>query len=219
MTGDQNDLISRLQRWLPDGWFPTQAGTRIYAILAGLASLFSTLYAWVLYLQLQTRIATSTDGFLDLASADFFGSALPRLTAESDALFSGRIRREVVRDRQTRNAIDALLFEMTGQHPTIVELGRPKDCFAFRGQYGLRAPNTHLSSRAGDYAVFITTVSAGVFGIPKAGLRNPNMGLRTPNFVCSVPAMITGTGFTNAQMLDALDRIRPAGITYWVHIT
>lgn len=216
MTGDSNDLISRLQRWLPQGWFPTRAGTRIYAILSGFASLLSTLYGWAIYLRLQTRIATATDGFLDLASADYFGSLLPRLTAETDTLFSGRIRREVVRDKLTRNAIDKLLFEMTGQHPVITELERGADCLAWRGRYGWRTGA--MSSIAGRYAVFIKTIHAGVFGINTGAWRNPNAAWRVPTFVYADPSMVTGTGFTDHQLLDALDRIRAAGVTYWVII-
>lgn len=216
MTGDSNDLVSRLQRWLPQGWFPTQAGTRIYAILAGFASHLSAIYGWAAYLKNQTRIATSTDGFLDLSSLDFFGSALPRLPAEPDADFSTRIRHELVRDRLTRQAIDSLLVEMTGAHPIIVEASRRSDNFAWRGRYGWRTG--YMNSRALFNAVFITTTHAGVFGIQTGAWRNPNAAWRVPTFVYADPSMISGTGFTNEQLLDALNRIRPAGVTFWVWI-
>jgi len=217
MIGDTNDVLSRFQRWLPTGWFPNTPGTRIYALASGFASLLATIYSYIAYLRLQTRLATATDGFLDLASRDFFGSILPRLTSEADATFSGRIRREIIRDRNTRGAIDSLLFEMTGNHPEIVELGRPLDCFCWR-RSGWRTG--HLGSRTwGRCHVFIRTTHAGVFGFGIGGWRNPNAAWRTPKMVWADPSGITGTGFTDQQILDALERIRTAGVTYWVWIT
>lgn len=216
MTGDQQDIVARLQRWLPQGWFPNDAGTRIYAILSGFASVFATIYAGIAYALLQTRIATATDGFLDLASSDFFGTNLPRLTAEGDPSFSLRIRNEVLRPRLTRAAIDKLLFDLTGQHPTITELANGNDCLSLRGPYGLRVGS--MGSRSWPFTVFIKTTHAGVFGINTGGLRNPNAALRVPTFVYTDPSMTTGTGLTDTQLLDALDRIRAAGVTFWVWI-
>lgn len=217
MTGDQPDLVARLQRWLPQGWFPEDVGTRIYAILSGFASLLSSIFAEIAYTNLQTRLATTTDGFLDLAAFDFFGTNLPRLAGEVDATYSLRIRKEVVRDRLTRNAIDALLFELTGQHPEITEPWRGADNFAWRGRYGWRTG--HYSGRDLRYTVFIKTIHAGVFGINTGAWRNNNAAWRVPTFVLTDPSMTTGTGLSDQQLLDALDRIRAAGVTYWVWIT
>lgn len=215
MTGDTNDIIARIQRWLPQGWFPNTAGTRIYALVSGMASVFATIYAAIVYVGLQTRIATATDGFLDLASQDFFGTYIPRLNGEMDTAFSLRIRQEVLRLRLTRTAIDTLLFQLTGQHPVITELF-DSSCLSWRGPYGWRtAP---LGSRSMPYTVFIVTTHAGVFGIDTGAWRNVNAAWRIPTFVLTDPSMITGTGLTDDQLLDALDRIRPAGVTFWVSI-
>lgn len=216
MIGDQSDVVSRLQRWLPQGWFPPDVGTRIYAILSGFGSLLATIFSAITYVQLQTRLATLTDGFVDLAGYDFFGGVLPRLSGEVDATYSARIRREIVRDRTTRNAIDALLFELTGHHPEITEPWRAADNFAWRGRYGWRTG--HYSGRDLRYTVFIKTTHAGVFGIDTGGWRNNNAAWRVPTFVYTDPSMTTGSGLTDQQILEALNRIRAAGVTYWVWI-
>src|SRR5471032_2921585 len=76
-----SDIVARLQRWLPNGWFPTAVGTRVFAIMAGLASPLSSVLAQITYVKLQTRVRTATDGFLDMISYDYFGNGLPRLSA------------------------------------------------------------------------------------------------------------------------------------------
>lgn len=215
MTGDQDDMLQRLQRWMPGGWFPPDPGTRIFALLSGLASVLASIWSLLAYVALQTRLATATDGFIDLASRDFFGSDLPRLLGETDASYSLRVREEVLRDRLTRNAIDAQLFEITGQHPIITEMQRPADIgalgYTFAMGYGL------LGSRSDKFSVFITTVPARNFGIPNvAGWGSYLAGLGTPQMVGCDASMIEGTGYTAADIYSALDRIRAAGITYWV---
>lgn len=216
MLGDQDDIVSRLQRWLPGGWFPPDKGTRIRAILSGFASLLAAIFDKITYAGLQTRLATLTDGFVDLAAFDFFGTTLPRLNGETDATYSARLRREILRDKQTRGAIDSLLFELTGYHPEITELERGNDCFAWRGLYGWRTG--HYGSHAWSYAVFIKTTHAGVFGINVGAWRSLLAAWRIPTFVYADPSMLTGTGLTDQQLLAALERIRPAGVTYWVWI-
>lgn len=215
-TGDQNDVVGRLFRWLPQGWFPSLVGTRIYALVSGAASLLASIYQMVAYTQLQIRLQTTTDGFLDLASFDYLGNNLPRLPGETDGTYSLRIRNEIVRQKLTRTAIDSLLFELTGQHPEITEAWRGADNMAWRGRYGWRTG--HYSGRNFRYRVFIKTIHAGVFGIATGGWRNPNAAWRVPTFVYTDPSMTTGTGLTDDQLLDALNRIRAAGVTYWVWI-
>lgn len=215
MTGDQPDIIARLQRWLPAGWFPPDSGTRVFSIISGFAAVLSAIWSILVYVANQTRMATTTDGFLDLASDDFFAGNLPRLNGELDPGFSLRIRNEVFRDRNTRKAIDQQCFDITGQHPTITELQRPDDigCLGYTFAMGFAA----LGSRSDTYAVFITTAPPLSFGIPNvAGWGSYFAGLGTPQMVACDASMIVGSGFTANDLYAALNRIRTAGITYWV---
>ncbi len=130
-TGSQTDIIGHLQDWLPQGWFPNTAGTRIYAILSGFASVLSTIYSLITYTKMQTRVATATDGFLDLASQDYLGSNLPRLLGETDTAFSARIRASVFLAANTRPAIQKALENLTGNPVRMIEPWQPNDTFVW----------------------------------------------------------------------------------------
>ena len=78
----------------------------------------SWLYGENAYIALQTRLPTATDTFLDLAASDYLGS-FPRRLNEPDAAYSLRIRREIIRPRNTRAAIIQVLQDLTGNTPTV----------------------------------------------------------------------------------------------------
>jgi hypothetical protein len=86
-----------------------------------------------MYAKAQLRIATASDGFLDVISADFFGTTLPRKTNESDAAFRNRIIINLFRERATRKAVTQVLTTLTGRAPLIVEPSRPADTGAYGG--------------------------------------------------------------------------------------
>ena len=89
MKGDLADVIARLFRWLPAGWFPWKSinsdGTvpKVWLTQLGFATILSPIYALLQYIGLQTRTATSTDGWLDLRGWDLLGDWLPRLPGET----------------------------------------------------------------------------------------------------------------------------------------
>src|SRR5579859_916172 len=154
-TGDTQDIASRIFRWLPARWFPTDQRTLIQAIVNGLAAGLASIYSMIAYVALQVRIATATDGYLDLIAGDFFGNRLPRIAGELDPLYSARIRREIMRERVTREAIDRIIYDTTGNHPVIIELNRVSDIGGWRqgfawgvGSYG---------SKGAPFQVFVTT--------------------------------------------------------------
>ena len=120
MTGDTSDMLARLKMVLPARWF-ADATPILDALLSGFAAAWSGVYLVLTYVRAQTRIATATDIFLDLASTDYFGTALPRRTGESDADFSARIQRNLLAPRATRASLVQMLTGMTGRAPTILE--------------------------------------------------------------------------------------------------
>jgi hypothetical protein len=131
-TGDSNDMLERMQALLPRGWFG-DSPTILTALLKGFAAILANVYAVLAYAKLQTRILTATDGFLDVISADFFGSNLPRRTGESDAAFRNRIVVNLFRERATRKAVIQVLTTLTGRAPLIVEPMRPADTGGYGG--------------------------------------------------------------------------------------
>lgn len=104
MTGKANEMSHRIRLTLPGRWF-SDAPPVLEGLLAALGSLWANLYALLEVVKSQTRLATTTGEFLDTASADYFGSLLPRAPNETDQSFLQRVRERMVRERGTRSAL------------------------------------------------------------------------------------------------------------------
>jgi hypothetical protein len=126
MTGDASDVVRRLKAVLPARWFPDSAPL-LEGLLAGLADAWAWLYSLLRYARQQTRIATATDGFLDLIAQDCFGGRLVRAGGQTDAAFRAIIQREMLRERGTRAAVISVLTDLTGRAPVVFEPARPAD--------------------------------------------------------------------------------------------
>ena len=129
------DFVARLRKLLPASWFPQgNIAENPYPKLAGLLSGFANVayqaYVNLVYAKAQTRMATTTDAFLDIASVDYCGARLPRNAGETDAAFRERITNEALRIRNTRQAIVTALMQTTGRVPQIFEPWNTGDCGA-----------------------------------------------------------------------------------------
>jgi len=163
-----SNIIYRLQRWLPSGWFPTIIGTRIFATLAGFSAALSNVLAQINYTKLQTRIKTATDGFLDMISWDYFGPTLPRLTNEQDNAFRIRILQNLLRARATRGAMITALTQLTGIPPRIFEPYRVQDTGVYGGPFiGYNVAGGYSNQGIGPYQAFITAYP-GASGVTQA---------------------------------------------------
>jgi hypothetical protein len=158
-----SNIVFRLQKWLPNGWFPTALGTRIFATLAGASAALSTVLAQITYVKLQTRIKTATDGFLDLISWDFLGTALPRRPVEVDNAFRARILANLFRARVTRAGMIATLTMLTGRAPRVFEPKRPMDTGGWGGNpfggYGVAGGYTNPAIQ--NYQALVTAYRGG----------------------------------------------------------
>lgn len=123
--GDQDDIVARVKATIPPTWYPDTSPV-LDAILTAFANAASWIYGLIAYAKLQTRIATATDGWLDLIANDFFGRRLTR-GARSDDLFRQAIIAEVFRPRDTREAIIDILEGLTGREPVVFTPARPQD--------------------------------------------------------------------------------------------
>lgn len=122
-------ILTRLRSLLPP-WFLDDDDV-LDGVLSGVSANLSHVTNFIDYSKLQTRVATATGGFLDLAAFDFFASRIQRRAGEIDPAFSARIRREVLRPRVTRDALVAAITDLTGAEPGITELWNPGDCGAY----------------------------------------------------------------------------------------
>lgn len=132
-SGDPADVLGRLRGNLPP-WFPPQGSAPVLdAILTGIATVLSNIYAVVAFAKLQARIATATSGFLDIIAWDFFGSFLARYGDDTDTSFRSRMLQFLLMPRLTRAGIKAMLIALTGRQPGILALWNPQDCGAWDG--------------------------------------------------------------------------------------
>jgi hypothetical protein len=187
-TGDQNDILNRIDGLIPPSWFGS-ASPNLTALLSGLASMLAWVYSLIAYVQNQCRIATATDGFLDLISADFFGPNLPRNAGETDTAFRARIQANLLRPRATRAGLIATVQTLTGTTPRLFEPQRPMDTGGWGG------------NPYGGYGV------AG--GYTNPALCRPNQALMT---------ITPGNGVSDAAIAAAVDQAKPAGTIIWITI-
>jgi hypothetical protein len=167
--GDTNDVVNRLRATLPP-WFPDLSNAPVLtALLTATADAFASVYNLYGFAKMQTRILTSTGGWLDMTAWDYFGPRFLRRSGESDDLFKPRILQEILRPRQTRDAITRVLTDLTGTPPVIVEAFNPSDC----GGYGIPGSGYGLAGCYGSLAlpnqIFVTAVRPAVPGIPNVG--------------------------------------------------
>ena len=131
MIGDRDNIVGRFRDVMPPGWFDSDSPV-LDTLLGALATPWSGLHQMVCYARNQTRIATATDGWLDLIALDFFGRRTKRRHQQSDQSFRNIISRELFRERATRRGLIRALEDITGRVPIVFEPGHAGDT----GGYG-----------------------------------------------------------------------------------
>lgn len=217
--GDQDDFLSRLKGTLPSTWFGSSSPI-LDAVLSAFAWCASFAYSLIQYVKLQTRLATATDDFLDMISADFFGTALPRNTNESDTQFRARILIYLFRERGTRNAIISILKALTGRTPKIFEAWNPSDT----GGYNIGGVGYGVGGAYGslllNQQVFVTAYRQASTGIPNiAGYGISTGGYNQPSEASYVSLSQLEGNITDAEIYAAIENVRPVGANIWVAIS
>jgi hypothetical protein len=213
-TGDSGDMLSRLKSLLPRGWFADGAPIRD-AVLGGIADSLAWIYGFIIYAKLQTRLATATAPFLDIASLDFFGTSLPRRNGERDPAFSARIRAEITRERQTRNAIVTAVTGLTGRPPFVIEPANPADTaiYGIGTYYGQAGIYGSLLLRNQVFVVAYRPQGAGIANV--AGYGRGYYGAPISRYVDQ--AEIQGP-VLDADIYATIAKTVAAGVTAWVEI-
>jgi hypothetical protein len=218
-TGDRTDLLGRIQSLLPRGWFG-DSPTILTALLTGFAAIYASLYTVLSYARQQMRIATATDGWLDVISADFFGPSLPRKTNESDTAFRNRITVNLFRERATRKAIIQVLTTLTGRASTIVEPERPADT----GGYGIPTSGYSVAGAYGSmllsFQAFVTAYRPHGTGIPfVAGYGSSPSGYSIASRGEYASLSMVLTTVADADIYAAVASVIPIGTIVWVNIS
>ena len=217
-TGDVPDIVSRLKALLPNGWFrdPTPV---LDIVLTGIATALAAVYDLTQYARLQVRLATATDAFLDLIALDFFGSALPRKSGESDAAYRSRIRAALFPEKGDRIGMIKTLVALTGRTPVIFEPARPADTGAYNTNtlgYGVAGGYGSLQLPA---QAFITAYRPLGQGVPNvAGYGYPQGAYNTGSQIEYASADMIAGAVTDSAIYDAISNAAPAGTLMWVRI-
>jgi len=232
-TGDRNDMLARLQSLVPRGWFG-DAPPVLTALLKGFAAIFANVYAVIVYAKAQTRIATASDGWLDLISADFFGSNLPRKANQSDASFRAVILANLFQEKATRKAIVNVVTNLTGRSPVVFEPNRPADVAVmgvpmaggqnYMGiQTGMYSGPARMGSLATPFTALITVYRPIATGGSAGGayMDAPKQAaLNTPLAKSYTNSLTFQTSSaTDADIYAAIDQAKPVATIMWVAIT
>jgi hypothetical protein len=217
-VGDQNDFVSRLKSLLPNGWFSDTAPV-LDAVLNGLAYCLAFIYSLIAYAKLQTRIATATDGFLDLVGFDYFGSFISRRLNETDTSWRARIFQNLLRPKATRQSIINLLTDLTGNIPFVFEPWRPLDCGAYGKNicgYGVAGG---YGSLAVPYQAFVRAYRPLGQGIPYvAGYGNPEGAYSTASTGAWANLSQVAGAVTDADIYAAIADAKVEGTLVWTQI-
>jgi hypothetical protein len=214
-VGDQNDMLSRLQRLLPGGWFGDDNPIRD-AVLWGYSQALAWGYTLYLYAQAQTRIKTATDGWLDMIGLDFFGSSLIRYSDQADSSYRNRILINIFRERATRLAMEQVLYDLTGRMPVIVEPAKPDDCGCLGQTLGLGVSGP-LGSTSCPYQAFVTAYRpAGSGAANWPGIKTSVFGLGQTSGL--IPQSQLFSEVSDDDIVAAIEANKAYGTTVWYRI-
>lgn len=218
MIGDQTDMLGRLQRLMPNGWFQVGLVPIRDGLLTGIANAFAFIFSLIAYVRLQTRIATATDGFLDIIAFDFFGDKLTRITAQSDDSFRSSIISFLFRKRCTRDAITILIEQLVGVAPLIIEPDRASDCGCWDANLWYDDAGV-LGDTGMPLQCFVTVfVPPGTISIPLVGGYGSSVGGYSTGSSLEYVAPGSHGNLTAANIYAALDSVRPVTGVIWTQI-
>lgn len=219
-TGDQSDLSARIKALIPNGWFAVGQVPLRDAVVSGAASVLAFAYSLFAYVRLQTRIATATDGWLDMIAGDFFGPALMRVEGQTDENYRAKIQANLFRERGTRASVITILTQLTGRAPIVFEPGRPMDT----GAYGVSTSGYGVAGGYGSLSLpmqsFVTAFRQPLVGPPYvAGYGSSPGGYSDPSRADYYSADAARGPITDADIYAAINSVRPASYVIWARIS
>lgn len=217
MTGDAEDMVSRLKLVLPSRWFGDTTPV-LDALLGGLAAAWSGLYAVLQFVRAQSRIATASGIFLDMAAGDYTGGALPRRVGEADTAYSIRIRNNLLAPRATRSGLTQALVNLTGRAPVIFEPMNAADTHGYNVNLGYNAAGGYGSANL-PFQFFVTAYrpdtgpvsNAGGYGVGPGGYGT------APMFYADMSEF--GGSVSDAEIYASIAAVLPAAGIAWTQIS
>ena len=226
MSGTQIPFVSgtafaqRLGRLFPRDWASDDAvqSGNVYALFLSAGQEISDLLQEVQYAALAQRMQTETSPELDLASQDFFGTALPRPSGMSDQNFYTLIVSNLFKSAATRAAISAAIQGLTGVAPRMMEPWNIFDTGVWTRNSYWNVDSSANPARWGNgglrYQGFIETAPAQV---PVFGANVPILGWGDGAY-WNVPGYFFGIigNNTTLSVYDVINKVRAYGTLVWV---
>lgn len=211
MTGDPQDFQFRLAAGLPARWFPSPSPV-LDGLQAGTAWAYNSAYNNLTFVASQTRIKTASGVFLDIISADFFGTSLPRLQNESDEPFRARILANLFAKGPRRQDMVNVLTLLTGKAPTIFEPSNTTDSGGWDGAFYLDAAGGWGDPR--PYQAFLTVYRPDTALVSLAEWD----AWRLAWDAYGAWSDASPDAITDAALIAAVESTRALGITVWMRI-
>lgn len=210
-------VSARLRALLPTGWFSDNTPV-LDALTLGMGALWVGLIGVIDTVRAQTRMATASGVFLDLAALDYCGTAISRRAGESDAAFSARLRATVLAPRATRAALVAAIERVTGRAPKIFEPFNPTDCGGYSTNtlgYGVRGG---YGSLALPYQLFVTAYRPDAVPASHAGGYNQGPGGYNVGPMAWVASGDNPGLLTDSQIYAAIVSALPVNAVAWTRL-
>jgi len=218
MTGDIQDMLSRLKAVLPGHWF-SDVTPILDALLSGPAWAWSGLYALLGFVKLQSRLATASGVFLDIASSDYFGPTLPRRTGESDVVFSQRLRANLIAPRATRAGLALALLNETGRAAVIFEPLNATDTGGYNTGFLGYGVSGGYGTFCAPYTFFVRAFRPNASPVANAGGYSEGPGGYDSGQMFYANLADVSGPVIDADIYAAVTAVLPAATTAWMNIS
>jgi hypothetical protein len=209
---DQDDMLKRLLGQLPAGWFGTEHPT-LDAIMTAFAAMYAEIEAEAQYLKDQMRIATADLPFLELMGYDYLNGQFPPRYQESPNTYRVRLKANILRERNTRQAYISVLQDLTGRTPIVLEGFMPLDTNYLNGGFVLG-----INSLGSGLEAEITIIAFRPFNNSTAqnGLNNDTYSLNSGFYLADGKNEFL---ITDDDIRQAVESVRMGGIKVNLIIT
>lgn len=210
-------MIGRIKQVLPGRWFADQSPV-LDAVVSGLGQGWAGIYTLLQQVSAQTRIATASGIFLDIAAQDYFGIELPRRAGEADTAFSARLRLNLLAPRATRAGLVEAVTNLTGRSPAVFEPLNATDTGGYNVNVGYGVAGGY-GSMSMPYQFLLTVFRpndlpanhAGGYGVGPGGYDS------APMFYASA-AELAGN-VSDAEIYATIASVVPTSSIAWTKIT
>lgn len=223
-TGDSSSFVTRIKSLIPYGWFSNVAAPNANAVIGGISDALAWGYSLYAYAQKQTRLATASDFWLDLAAFDFLGLTLRRSPGQTDASFRTRLVKAILQPRVTRAGMVSAVTNLTGRAPVIFEPWSCQDA----GGWDTGFCGWDTSGGWGELdlpaQVFIIAYRTGVRGVPNvSGLDGDGTGAWASGgwdagSIEWIDDTLIGGAVMDSDIYAEINHTRPTGSIAWVNL-